>query len=63
VPDSGESAGNDPLLGYTEIDGRRYYVRQMKSTKGSIAANRTEQDHACLLKAIKSGRVAAVAEA
>jgi uncharacterized protein (DUF2252 family) len=29
-------ASNDPMLGYTEIDGRDYYVRQMKNLKASI---------------------------
>jgi uncharacterized protein (DUF2252 family) len=29
-------ASSDPLLGYTSIDGRDYYVRQMKDLKASI---------------------------
>ncbi len=29
-------ASSDPLLGYTSIDGRDYYVRQMKNLKASI---------------------------
>ena len=29
-------ASNDPMLGYTEIDGRDYYVRQMKNLKASV---------------------------
>jgi uncharacterized protein (DUF2252 family) len=29
-------ASNDPMLGYTEIDGKDYYVRQMKNLKASI---------------------------
>jgi uncharacterized protein (DUF2252 family) len=29
-------ASSDPMLGYTEIDGRDYYVRQMKNLKASI---------------------------
>ena len=29
-------AAGDPLLGWTEIDGRPYYVRQMRNRKGSI---------------------------
>jgi hypothetical protein len=29
-------ASNDPMLGYTELDGRHYYVRQMKNLKASI---------------------------
>ncbi len=29
-------AAHDPLLGYTEIDGRHYYVRQMKNLKGAL---------------------------
>ena len=29
-------AANDPMLGYTDIDGRHYYVRQMKNLKASI---------------------------
>jgi uncharacterized protein (DUF2252 family) len=29
-------ASSDPMLGYTEIDGRQYYVRQMKNLKASI---------------------------
>jgi len=29
-------ASNDPMLGYTEMDGRHYYVRQMKNLKASI---------------------------
>jgi uncharacterized protein (DUF2252 family) len=29
-------AAGDPLLGWTEIDGRPFYVRQMKNLKGSI---------------------------
>jgi uncharacterized protein (DUF2252 family) len=29
-------ASSDPMLGYTEIDGRHYYVRQMKNLKASI---------------------------
>jgi uncharacterized protein (DUF2252 family) len=29
-------ASSDPLLGYTEIDGRDFYVRQMKNLKASI---------------------------
>jgi uncharacterized protein (DUF2252 family) len=29
-------AAHDPLLGYTEIDGRQYYVRQMKNMKGDL---------------------------
>jgi uncharacterized protein (DUF2252 family) len=29
-------AAHDPLLGWTEIDGRHYYVRMMKNMKGGI---------------------------
>jgi uncharacterized protein (DUF2252 family) len=29
-------AAGDPLLGWTDIEGRPYYVRQMKNLKGSI---------------------------
>jgi uncharacterized protein (DUF2252 family) len=29
-------ASSDPMLGYTEIDGRHFYVRQMKNLKASI---------------------------
>lgn len=29
-------ASNDPMLGYTEMDGRYYYVRQMKNLKASV---------------------------
>ena len=29
-------ASSDPMLGYTDIDGRHYYVRQMKNLKASI---------------------------
>jgi uncharacterized protein (DUF2252 family) len=29
-------ASSDPMLGYTEIDGRAFYVRQMKNLKASI---------------------------
>jgi DNA-binding FadR family transcriptional regulator len=29
-------AAHDPMLGCTEIDGRHYYVRQMKNMKGAI---------------------------
>ncbi len=29
-------ASSDPMLGYTSIDGRDYYVRQMKNLKASI---------------------------
>ena len=29
-------AAHDPLLGYTEMDGRDYYVRQMKNLKGAV---------------------------
>jgi len=29
-------AANDPLLGYTEMEGRKYYVRQMRNFKASI---------------------------
>jgi len=29
-------ASSDPMLGYTSIDGRNYYVRQMKDLKASI---------------------------
>jgi uncharacterized protein (DUF2252 family) len=32
----GMQASNDPMLGYTEIDGRDYYVRQMKNLKASM---------------------------
>jgi uncharacterized protein (DUF2252 family) len=32
----GMQASNDPMLGYTEIEGRDYYVRQMKNLKASI---------------------------
>jgi uncharacterized protein (DUF2252 family) len=32
----GLQASNDPMLGYTNIDGRQYYVRQMKNLKASI---------------------------
>jgi uncharacterized protein (DUF2252 family) len=32
----GLQASNDPMLGYTEIDGRDYYVRQMKNLKASV---------------------------
>ncbi|MFN0055357.1 MAG: DUF2252 domain-containing protein [Planctomycetales bacterium] len=32
----GLQALGDPLLGYTTIDGRPYYVRQMKNLKGSM---------------------------
>jgi uncharacterized protein (DUF2252 family) len=30
-------AAGDPLLGWTRVDGRPFYVRQMKNLKGSIA--------------------------
>jgi uncharacterized protein (DUF2252 family) len=36
VGQKGLQASNDPMLGYTEIDGRHYYVRQMKNLKASI---------------------------
>ena len=106
----------DPLLGYTKIDGRDYFVRQMKNMKASMPVSlmrgepfdfwaflcgallarsharcgdavriagycgdgdtldraladfaeaygdQTERDHAELVKAIKAGRVKAVAE-
>ncbi|HEX8814767.1 MAG TPA: DUF2252 domain-containing protein [Terriglobales bacterium] len=29
-------ASSDPMLGYTDIDGRPYYVRQMKNLKASV---------------------------
>ncbi len=29
-------AAHDPLLGYTDMDGRHYYVRQMKNLKGAL---------------------------
>jgi hypothetical protein len=29
-------ASSDPMLGYTNIDGRDFYVRQMKNLKASI---------------------------
>jgi uncharacterized protein (DUF2252 family) len=29
-------ASSDPILGYTEMDGRDYYVRQMKNLKASV---------------------------
>ena len=29
-------ASSDPMLGFTDIDGRHYYVRQMKNLKASI---------------------------
>jgi uncharacterized protein (DUF2252 family) len=29
-------AAHDPLLGYTKMDGRDYYVRQMKNMKGAL---------------------------
>jgi uncharacterized protein (DUF2252 family) len=29
-------AAHDPLLGYTEMDGRQYYVRQMKNMKAAL---------------------------
>jgi uncharacterized protein (DUF2252 family) len=29
-------ASSDPMLGYTEMDGRDYYVRQMKNLKASV---------------------------
>lgn len=29
-------AAHDPLLGWTEMDGRHYYVRQMKNMKGAL---------------------------
>lgn len=32
----GLQASNDPMLGYTDMDGRHYYVRQMKNLKASI---------------------------
>src|SRR5207302_3645796 len=32
----GLQASNDPMLGYTDIEGRHYYVRQMKNLKASI---------------------------
>ena len=32
----GLQASNDPMLGYTDIDWRHYYVRQMKNLKASI---------------------------
>jgi uncharacterized protein (DUF2252 family) len=110
-------AAHDPVLGYTEIDGRHYYVRQMKNMKGALPmdafseavfdvfaflfgwllaraharsgdaavilgycgksevldeafadwaeayGDQTEKDHARLVKAVKSGRVAAASEA
>lgn len=110
-------ASHDSLLGYTDIDGRQFYVRQMRNMKAAIPleglsgdifnvfaflfgwllaraharsgdaavilgycgksetlddafadwaeayGDQTEKDHARLVKAIKSGRVAAVAEA
>jgi len=33
-------ASNDPMLGYTKMDGRHYYVRQMKNLKASIPIER-----------------------
>jgi len=36
VGQKGLQASNDPMLGYTDIDGRHYYVRQMKNLKASI---------------------------
>jgi uncharacterized protein (DUF2252 family) len=110
-------AAHDPVLGFTEIDGRQFYVRQMRNMKGALPVNavseavfdvyaftfgwllaraharsgdaalilgycgksaaldeafadwaeaygdQTEKDHARLVKAIKSGRVAATSEA
>jgi len=32
-------ASSDPMLGYTQIDGRDYYVRQMKNLKASVPVN------------------------
>ena len=29
-------AAHDPMLGWTEMDGRQYYVRQMKNMKGAL---------------------------
>jgi uncharacterized protein (DUF2252 family) len=29
-------ASSDPMLGYTDMDGRHYYVRQMKNLKASV---------------------------
>jgi len=29
-------AAHDPMLGWTEIEGRHYYVRQMKNMKGAL---------------------------
>ena len=29
-------AAHDPMLGWTEMDGRHYYVRQMKNLKGAL---------------------------
>jgi len=29
-------AAHDPMLGFTEMDGRHYYVRQMKNMKGAL---------------------------
>jgi len=29
-------AAHDPMLGWTEIDGRHYYVRQMRNLKGAL---------------------------
>jgi uncharacterized protein (DUF2252 family) len=37
-------AAHDPLLGYTDIDGRHYYVRQMKNLKGALPMSLLESD-------------------
>ncbi len=34
---------SDPLLGWTEIDGRQYYVRQFRDMKGAITVDGIEQ--------------------
>jgi hypothetical protein len=36
VGQKGLQASNDPMLGYTEMNGKHYYVRQMKNLKASI---------------------------
>ena len=46
---------SDPLLGWTTVDGRQYYVRQFRNMKGTVAARRDRRRRADRLRRASSG--------
>ena len=46
---------SDPLLGWTTVDGRQYYVRQFRNMKGTIADRRHRRDGPVRLRGCRAG--------